>query len=34
LFRFGGCSNIIEGMEIFADDKEQALRLVGNERTK
>jgi hypothetical protein len=34
LFRLGGCSNIVEGMEIFAEDKDQALKIVRNIRTK
>ena len=34
LLRLGGCSNIVEGTEIFAEDKEQAQRIVGDERTK
>jgi predicted transposase YbfD/YdcC len=34
LLRLGGCSNIVEGMEIFAEDKAQALRIVREMRTK
>jgi predicted transposase YbfD/YdcC len=34
LFRLVGCSNIVESMEIFAEDKDQALRIVRNTRTK
>jgi predicted transposase YbfD/YdcC len=34
LFRLIGCSNIVEGMEIFAEDKDQALSIVRNVRTK
>lgn len=28
LLRLGGCSNITEGLEILAEDKDQALRIV------